>query len=291
MAAGRRRRASSADFATAVADRRGHDRGARRGERRRLLRRRVCDACVAASPAVGRPRPCNSALAQPGAALSEGKSLCGGTLGSEYVLADCTLTRGHADGRRGVEEGLQAQQRATGRKRLCPRVPTGAISPPRQTSTSASTRPPSSRRRQSSSRISRMEEARAGGHPAGLLAGGQLRGHNHVPGGPLLAPRGTPERRLGPLTKGVSFGVTFRSGAPNRMILRLSGRHVSVYLNGRGVTQANTSRVQSPGFVDFYLDNRGDPDTETVVAAAALRVRISITSLRSDSLKVQGGDD
>jgi len=48
------------------------------------------------------------------------------------------------------------------------------------------------------------------------------------------------------------------------MILRLHGRHVSVYLNGRGVTQADVSRVQSPGFVDFYIDNRGGPGTETV---------------------------
>src|SRR5713101_3394762 len=41
---------------------------------------------------------CNSALAQPGAALSEGKSLCGGRLGSEYLLADCTLTEGPPSG-------------------------------------------------------------------------------------------------------------------------------------------------------------------------------------------------
>jgi len=66
------------------------------------------------------------------------------------------------------------------------------------------------------------------------------------------------------LTKGVAFGVTFRAGAPNRLILRLNGRHASVYLNGRGITQADTSRVQTSGYVDFYLDNRGGPGTETV---------------------------
>src|SRR5205823_3722467 len=46
----------------------------------------------------GGPASCSSALAQPGAALSEGETLCGGKLGGEYLLADCTLTDGTPPG-------------------------------------------------------------------------------------------------------------------------------------------------------------------------------------------------
>lgn len=58
------------------------------------------------------------------------------------------------------------------------------------------------------------------------------------------------------LGKGVSFAGAFRQRNANRMILRLNGRHVSAFLNGADVVEADTHRVQSSGFVDFYLDNR-----------------------------------
>jgi hypothetical protein len=54
------------------------------------------------------------------------------------------------------------------------------------------------------------------------------------------------------------------AGSENRLILRLTGNRVDVFLNGREVTHATARRTQAPGFADFYVDGRGAATGETV---------------------------
>jgi hypothetical protein len=53
-------------------------------------------------------------------------------------------------------------------------------------------------------------------------------------------------------------------GSQNRLILRVDGDRVDVFLNGREVTHATVRRAQSPGFADFYVDGRDTSSGETV---------------------------
>jgi hypothetical protein len=208
--------------------------------------------------------PCNSALAQPGAALSAGTSLCGGTLGYEYLLADCTLTEGTPSG----IEVWRKNYKPTEGDWAKTTVPTGsdgcnlAASPDVDVSfDTAVEQPPST-----VVVADFTYEASAGsvGIQLACSEAASCVDISMFQEGLYSLDEGRPNDGWDTLTKGVAFGVTFRTGAPNRMIVRLNGKHASVYLNGRGVTQADTSRVQTSGFVDFYVDNRGGTDLETV---------------------------
>jgi hypothetical protein len=53
-------------------------------------------------------------------------------------------------------------------------------------------------------------------------------------------------------------------GTENRLVLRLYGNRVDVFLNGKGVTHATTRRVQDQGVADFYVDGRDTTHGETV---------------------------
>jgi len=207
---------------------------------------------------------CSSALAQPGAALSEGKSLCGGTLGSEYLVADCTLTEGTPSGvvvwKKSYKptEGDWTKTTATTGSDGC------NLSAPPDVDVSFDTadkQPPTT------VVVADFTYEASAGSVGIQLACSQAASCVDISmfqEGLYRLDEGRPNDGWDSLAKGVAFGVTFRAGAPNRMILRLSGRHVSVYLNGRGVTEADTSRIQSSGYVDFYIDNRGGPATEEV---------------------------
>jgi hypothetical protein len=212
----------------------------------------------------GGPAGCDSALAQPGAALSEGKSLCGGTLGSEFLLADCTLTEGAPSG---IEvwkksykptEGDWAKTAVTAGSNGCNLAAPPDIDVSFET---ADELPPTT-----VVVADFTVEASAGsvGIQLACSQGASCVDISMFDEGLYSLDEGRPNDGWDTLRKGVAFGVTFRAGAPNRLILRLNGRHVSVYLNGRGIAQADTSRVQSSGYVDFYLDNRGGLETETV---------------------------
>ena len=207
---------------------------------------------------------CSSSLAQPGVALSEGKSLCGGTLGSEYLLADCTLTEGTPSGavlwKKSYKptEGDWMKTTATtgsdGCKLSAPpdvdvRFDTATHQPPTTVVVADFTY---------------VANAGSVGIQLACSEAASCVDISMFQEGLYTLDEGRPNDGWDSLSKGVAFGATFREGAANRMILRLHGRHVSVYLNGRGVTQADVSRIQSPGFVDFYIDNRGGPGTETV---------------------------
>jgi hypothetical protein len=207
---------------------------------------------------------CGSALAQPGAALAPGKSLCGGTLGGELVLADCTLTEGTPSGiqmwRKSYKptEGEWTKTTATTGSDGC------ELSAPPDVDVSFDTvaeQPPAT------VVIADFTYRASAGSVSIQLACSEEAScvdMTMFQEGLYTLSQGRPNDGWDTLSKGVAFGVTFRAGAPNRMILRLSGRHISVYLNGIGVTQADTSRLQTSGFVDFYIDNRGDLNTETV---------------------------
>jgi hypothetical protein len=53
-------------------------------------------------------------------------------------------------------------------------------------------------------------------------------------------------------------------GSENRLILRLTGDRVDVFLNGREVTHATVRRAQTRGFADFYIDGRDTTSGEVV---------------------------
>jgi len=208
---------------------------------------------------------CNSALAQPGAALSEGKSLCGGKLGTEYLLADCTLTDGTPSGVVVWKKSYKPTEGDWAKTTVATGSDGCNLSAQPDVDVSfdtAAEQPPTT------VVVADFTYAGSAGAVGIQLACSQEASCVDITmfqEGLYSLHEGRPNDGWDQLTKGVSFGVSFRSGVPNRMILRLSGRHVSVYLNGIGVTQADTSRVQSSGFVDFYLDNRGNPYTETVL--------------------------
>ena len=208
--------------------------------------------------------PCDSELAHPGAALSEGNSLCGGSLGTEYLLADCTLTDGAPSGtqvwRKSYKptEGDWAKTTVTTGSDGC-----NLAAPPDVDVSidSALELPPTT--------IVVADftyDGNAGsiGIQLACSLGASCIDITMFQAGLYSLHEGRPNDGWDRLTKGVAFGVTFRTGVPNRMIVLLNGRHVSVYLNGRGVTQADTKRALSAGYVDFYLDNRDEPVTETV---------------------------
>ena len=208
--------------------------------------------------------PCNSALAQPGAALSSGKSLCGGTLGYEYLLADCTLTDGTPSGIEVWQKSYKPIEGDWAKTTVATGSDGCTLAAPPDVDVSfdsAVELPPTT------VVVADFTYEASAGSVGIQLACSQAASCVDITmfqEGLYSLHEGRPKDGWDTLTKGVAFGVTFRAGAPNRMILRLNGRHVSVYLNGRGVTQADTSRVQSSGYVDFYLDNRASPDTETV---------------------------
>jgi hypothetical protein len=207
---------------------------------------------------------CNSALAQPGAALSEGKSLCGGTLGSEYLLADCTLTAGTPSGIQVWEKSYKPTEGDWTKTTVTAGSDGCNLAAPPDVDLSFDT---ASKQPAKTVVVADFTYAASAGSVGIQLACSQSASCVDISmfqEGLYSLDEGRPNDGWDRLSKGLAFGVTFRQGAPNRMILRLSGRHVSVYLNGKGVTQADTSRVQSPGIVDFYLDNRGGPDTEMV---------------------------
>jgi hypothetical protein len=55
-----------------------------------------------------------------------------------------------------------------------------------------------------------------------------------------------------------------RIGAESRLVLRLNGDRVEVFLNGQEVTHATTRRTQDRGVADFYVDGRHTATGETV---------------------------
>lgn len=208
---------------------------------------------------------CSSPLTQPGAALKQGDSLCGGTLGTEYVLADCTQTDTMPTGTDawsksyvGGTEGDWTKTTLNAGTQGCELSPdpdiyltleTKAMEPP--TAVVVADFVYDGSRSDLGLRVacnSRQGCVDISMYPDGFYDLGEGR-----PGGGWDS-----------LGKGVAIGATFHTGSANRLILRLSGRQASVFLNGRLVVQSDTRRDEGYGYVDFYVDNRDDPTTETV---------------------------
>lgn len=51
------------------------------------------------------------------------------------------------------------------------------------------------------------------------------------------------------------FGTVSRLGQPNRLVMRLSGRGVQVYLNGYFVVRITTGLLHGSGYISFYNSN------------------------------------
>lgn len=208
---------------------------------------------------------CGSPLTQPGAPLSSGDSLCGGTLGIEDVMADCTLASGAPAGMTLWQKTYDGNNASDWTKTSVSSSPDGcnlSAAPNVYLSFETTARQPAEtvvvadfvwEASQNNVGLRLACSAEASCVDLSMFSEGLF-----------SLDEGRPNDGWDTLSKGFSLAAAFRQGSPNRMILRLHGRHVSGYLNGVDVVQADTHRVQSPGYVDFYLDNRDATVNETV---------------------------
>jgi hypothetical protein len=60
------------------------------------------------------------------------------------------------------------------------------------------------------------------------------------------------------------FKPLIKIGQPNRLIVRVYGHEVTVFLNGTLVTRGTTKRQVNSGYVTFGIDNRDESRAETV---------------------------
>ena len=226
-------------------------------------------ALINASPRLfqggGFASTCNSRLAQPGVALSSGASLCGGTLGTEDMLADCTVSDGAPAGITMWQKTYQGNTSSDWAKTSVSSTSQGCnLSADPNVFLEFET----SARQQPETVVVADFVWEASQNNVGLRLACSAEAScvdlSMFSEGLYSLDEGRPNDGWDNLSKGVSFGSTFREGSANRMILRLRGRHVSAFLNGADVAEADTHRVQSSGFVDFYLDNREATVNETV---------------------------
>ena len=208
---------------------------------------------------------CASPLAQPGSALASGETLCGGTLGSEYMLADCTVVDSAPNGIQvwtksyTPSEGPWLMTDVTANAEGCDLSAGPDIY---MTFETKDERPPSVVVVADFTYVS--SDNNIGMRLACTSDAGCI-DMSMFPEGLYSLDEGRPnDTGWDRLSKGFAFGTTFRTGQPNRMILRLQGRRVSAFLNGAAVTQADTKRLETSGFVEFYLDNTDGPTTEVV---------------------------
>jgi hypothetical protein len=199
---------------------------------------------------------CASPLAQPGAALRSGGHLCGGTLGDERLLADCTLTDGTPSGTEvwaksySPKEGDWVKTTVTTSSEGC----NLAAAPDVDLSFETSGHQPADEVEVVDFTLTDTLGVDVGMQLACTATASCV--DFSIDGEGLYSlDEGIPNDGWDNLTKGYAFGSIPRLGA-NRMILRLLGKEVIVFLDGTLVTRAVTKRVQSPGFVTFYLDNR-----------------------------------
>ncbi len=207
---------------------------------------------------------CSSRLAQPGAALSTGDSLCGGKLGSEELLADCTLGDSTPSGIQvwtksyAPSEGPWLMTTATANSEGC----NLAAGPEVLLTFSTKDEQPAS------AVVVADFKYLTSDNDIGLQVACGQAGCVDIslyPDGQYSLDEGRPdEAGWDRLSRGFALRSSFLTGESNRMILRLQGRHVSVFINGFRVTQADTKRLESSGFVEFYLDNSDGKTTETV---------------------------
>ncbi len=208
---------------------------------------------------------CSSKLAQPGAALTSGEGLCGARLGSEHVLADCTVSAGTPDGidvwqkNYAPTEGDWMQSTVTSGPAGC----NLAASPQTDVSFDTSNEEPA----QTVVIADFTVTANTGaiGIQLACSEAASCIDISVYSDGYYSLDQGKPHDGWDRLSKGyVSFGAPMRMDRANRMILSLSGSSVAVWINGVLLTTGRTTREQSSGFVDFYLDNRDGKATESV---------------------------
>lgn len=208
---------------------------------------------------------CNSPLSQPGAALKSGDSVCGGTLGVEDMLADCTLSDAAPSGITVWESTYQGASSGDWTKTTVSATSQGCnLSAPSNVFLNFET----SARQPAQTVVVADFVWEASQNNIGIrlacTAEASCVDLSMFSEGLYTVFEGRPNDGWDTLSKGVSFAGTFRQGAANRMILRLKGRHVSGFMNGADVVEVDTHRAQSSGFISFYLDNRDAGVDETV---------------------------
>lgn len=208
---------------------------------------------------------CTSPLAKPGAALASGEQLCGGRLGTEFVLADCMLTSGTPDG----IDVWQKSYSPTEGSWMHSTVNTGpagcnlAASPDTDVSFDTKDQEPASTVVVADFTVTDL----TGGIGIQLACSDEAGcvDISVYSDGFYSLDEGIPHDGWDNLTKGyISFGSPIKTDRANRMILRLTGNTAEVWINDELLTRGTTKRVQTSGFVDFYVDNRDGKALESV---------------------------
>ena len=76
---------------------------------------------------------------------------------------------------------------------------------------------------------------------------------------------GIPEDGYENLTSGPAIlTAPLHIGQPNRLIVRVHGQAVTVFLNGTEVARGTTTRTPTAGYVVFYVDNRDSAAPQSV---------------------------
>jgi hypothetical protein len=207
---------------------------------------------------------CAGTNAHAGAALSTGDVLCGQRLGAAYYQGDCTRTGG-------MPSGAGAWQTSGSSSTFQPTTLAGDSTgctmearPAQQIEVSTSdTQPPST-----VAVVDFVPLNRSGGEgvQVACTTDASCIDCSIYQDGSYSLDQGIPNGKFDNLTQGDAslFGGQPKVGVANRMVLRLSGTEVTVFMNGNEVTSATTTRAQGPGYVTFYVDDGGSTTTETV---------------------------
>jgi hypothetical protein len=209
---------------------------------------------------------CGDSHARAGASISEGEVLCGKGLGTSYFSADCAELSGTPSG------GQFLDSAGGGDWQTIQVVPSGSgcpldAQPSHEVMLSTADDQPAS----STLIVDFVATGWAGGIGLQLACGREVGCVDFSFWGDSLfsLDEGQPNDGFENMTSGHmgSFGPppVPRVGSENRIILRLAGDRVDVFLNGKEVTHATVKHPQVAGFADFYVDGRETSNGETIL--------------------------
>lgn len=208
---------------------------------------------------------CGSRLAEPGAALTPGDVLCGGRLGTEHILADCTQVAGTPDGIE-VWQKNYAPKETDWIKSSVTTGPAGcnmAAAPDSDVSFDTSDEEPPVT--VAIADFTMSDWVGAIGIQVACSDQASCIDISIYSDGYYSLDAGKPHDGWDNMATGyVSFGGPVRTDRANRLILRFDGHGAEVWLNGTQLTHATTKIDQSTGYVDFYIDNRNSKTLESV---------------------------
>ena len=198
---------------------------------------------------------CGSPQVKPGAVISEGDVICGGAVGAPTFGVDCT----HLSG---VPASVNVYDEAKGSDWQSVEITTDStgcnlVAAPGHIRTFDTAK----KQEASSLAIADFVPARSTGG-IGMQVACTLAvtcvDFSIYRDGTFSLDEGKPNGGYENLTSGFAglFGPLVKFGKPNRLLMRVQGRDVKVFLNGALVTRATTKRSLSSGYVTFGVDNR-----------------------------------